>query len=59
KDNLNTFDFGAGLGIGYRITPQIGINARYVAGFTNIGKDNTVLSDSKNNNFQVGLSFGF
>ena len=58
KDAFNTFDFGLGLGAGYWITPKLGINARYNAGFTDIYKENN--GDSvKNNNFQVGLSYKF
>ncbi len=63
KDDLNTFDFGVGLGAGYYFTPQFGLTARYVAGITKIGKDDTILgrglSDSKNNVFQVGLAYKF
>ena len=58
KDAFNTFDFGLGLGAGYCITPKLGINARYNAGFTDIYKENN--GDSvKNNNFQVGLAYKF
>ena len=58
KDAFNTFDFGLGLGAGYWITPKLGINARYNAGFTDIYKENN--GDSvKNNNFQVGLAYKF
>ncbi|AQX52800.1 porin family protein [Elizabethkingia anophelis] len=57
-DGYNTFNFGMGLGAGYRFTPNISINARYTAGFTNIVKNNG--GDSvKNNNFQLGLGYTF
>ena len=63
KDNLNTFDFGVGIGAGYYFTPQLALTARYVAGVTKIGKDDNVFGrpyiDSKNNNFQVGLAYKF
>lgn len=63
KDNLNTFDFGLGLGAGYYFTPEVGLTVRYVAGLTNIGKDDNIYGvpykDSKNNVFQVGLAFKF
>ena len=63
KDNLNTFDFGLGLGAGYYFTPKFGLTARYVAGMTKIGKDDNVYGqpykDSKNNVFQVGLAYKF
>lgn len=60
KDNLNTFNFGLGLGAGYYFTPNIGLTARYVAGFTDIAKDRPSGSDAvKNNVFQVGLAYKF
>lgn len=58
KSELNGFNFGLGLGAGYYFTKNIGITARYVAGFTDIAKDNS--GDAvKNNNFQVGLAYKF
>lgn len=58
KDDLNGFNFGVGLGAGYYFTPNIGLTARYVAGFTDIYKDNG--GDAvKNNVFQVGLAYKF
>ena len=54
------FNFGVGIGAGYFFTPQIGLTARYVAGFTDIAKDRPSGSDAiKNNVFQVGLAFKF
>ena len=61
KDNLKGFDFGAGLGAGYFFTPNIGLTARYVAGFTDIAK-NRAGDDSnraRNNVFQLGLAYKF
>lgn len=61
KDNYNTFDFGLGLGAGYYFTQNIGITARYVAGFTDITNKDAFGSDAKvkNNNFQLGLAYKF
>lgn len=60
KDNLNTFNFGIGLGAGYYFTDNIGITARYVAGITDVAKDRPSNSDAvKNNVFQVGLAYKF
>ncbi|MDQ8750732.1 porin family protein [Elizabethkingia miricola] len=57
-DGYNTFNFGMGLGVGYKFTSNLGINARYTAGFTNIVKNNG--GDSvRNNNFQLGLGYTF
>ena len=60
-DTLKTFDFGAGIGAGYWFTPNVGINARYVAGFSDIAKDRASNDSNRarNNNFQVGLSYKF
>ncbi len=61
KDNLNGFDFGVGLGAGYYFTPNIGLTARYVAGFTDILDEEAFGSDAsaKNNTFQLGLAYKF
>lgn len=60
KDDLNGFNFGLGLGAGYYFTPNIGLTARYVAGFTDIAKDRQSGSDAvRNNVFQAGLAFKF
>ncbi|MBP2619180.1 porin family protein [Chryseobacterium jejuense] len=60
KDNLNTFNFGVGLGAGYYFTPNFGITARYVAGLTDIAKNRPSGSDAiRNNVFQVGLAYKF
>ena len=62
-DYLNRFNVGAGVGAGLKINENLGINARYTFGLTGIGKDGNVtdyfLSNSKNNNLQVGLNFDF
>jgi len=69
KDNYSSFNMGAGLGLGFNFTENFGINARYVAGFTDINKKNddengnTSLENNdnknRNNTFQVGLSYKF
>ncbi len=58
KDDVSGFDMGIGLGAGYYFTPNIGLTARYVAGFTDIIKDNPD-SSVKNNVFQLGLVYKF
>lgn len=57
KKNYKSFDLGLGVGAGYKIYKNIGINARYVVGLTNDTdiKDVTV----KNNSFHAGVSIGF
>lgn len=58
KDDFNKFNLGIGIGAGYYFTDNIGLTARYVAGTTDIYKNNN--GDAvRNNNFQVGLAFKF
>lgn len=59
KDEYSGFDFGVGLGAGYYFTPNIGITARYVAGFSDIVKDNESDNPVKNSAFQFGLAYKF
>lgn len=61
KDDLNGFNFGVGLGAGFNFTPNLGLNARYVAGVTDIYKDgkNPGNDAVRNNVFQVGLTYKF
>lgn len=58
KDFLNTFDFGVGIGAIYYFTSNLGVNIRYVAGFTDIYKYNEDKS-VRNNNLQIGLHYKF
>ena len=61
KDNFNNFNMGVGLGAGFDISKNVGLNARYVAGFSDITKESGPSTDAKNKNntFQVGLNFKF
>ena len=62
KDNFNGFNLGLGIGAGYDITKNIGINARYIAGFSDVTKpeaDPSTDAKNKNNVFQAGLYFKF
>ena len=62
-DDLKRFNAGGAIGLGYRITNNWGINARYTTGFTKIGKTDTpvgrVFNDSRNENIQLGLNYTF
>lgn len=58
KDSFRTFNFGAGIGLGYKFAPNIGINARYVAGLTDTLKFG-LGETSKNTNFQLGVNYYF
>lgn len=62
KDDFNNFNLGVGLGLGFDITENVGVNARYVAGFSDVTKpssDPSTNANNKNNTFQVGLDFSF
>lgn len=58
KESMNNFNFGAGIGLGYKFTPNLGMNARYIAGITKILK-NDFGDSSKNTNFQLGVNYLF
>lgn len=58
KDSMKSFNFGAGIGLGYKFTPNLGVNARYIAGITKILK-NDFGDSSKNTNFQLGVNYLF
>ena len=62
KDDFNNFNLGVGLGLGFDITKNVGLNARYVAGFSDVTKpssDPSTNASNKNNTFQVGLNVKF
>ncbi|PWN64149.1 porin family protein [Chryseobacterium viscerum] len=58
KDSFRTFNFGAGIGLGYRFTPNIGVNVRYIAGLTDTIKYG-LGETSRNTNFQLGINYLF
>ncbi len=62
KDKLRTTDFGAAAGIGYLSRIGLGINARYVHGFSNVyNNDNAPASvknaEISNRGVQIGLVY--
>lgn len=62
KSDFNNFNLGLGLGLGFDITKNVGLNARYVAGFSDVtkpGSDPSTNANNKNNAFQVGLNIKF
>lgn len=61
-NDFNKFNLGLGLGAGFDINKRFGINARYVAGFSDITKPNSdpsVNAKNKNNGFQLGVNLKF
>ncbi len=58
KELFNGFDMGIGLGAGYDFTSNFGANIRYVAGVTDVIKNNEG-DASRNGVFQFGLTYKF
>lgn len=59
RDFINGFDLGIGLGAGYNFTSNFGANLRYVAGVTDIIKDNEGGDSARNGVFQLGVTYTF
>lgn len=52
---MKLFDAGLGAGGGYWFTKNIGLNLRYVAGLTDIVKDNILDEKYRNSVFQLSI----
>jgi hypothetical protein len=59
KDSFKSTDISGALGIGYLSALNIGVDARYCLGFTNIAKDASDGTTVKNNNIQIGVFYVF
>ena len=63
KDNVKDFDFGANFGIGYNVTDNINVGARYYMGLTKISENgsesNDTKPDVKNHSFSIGVGYSF
>lgn len=60
NDDINRFNVGLGLGLGYYFSDHLGINARYVNSLTDIGKDRVDRQSIVTNRvFQLGLNYKF
>ncbi|MEG0187431.1 porin family protein [Algoriella sp.] len=63
KDNVKDFDFGVNFGLGYNVTDNINVGARYYMGLTKVGEntDNgtTAANDIKNHSFSLGVGYSF
>ncbi|KFF12057.1 hypothetical protein IW15_10770 [Chryseobacterium soli] len=60
KDDVNKFNLGLGLGLGYDFTPHLGINARYVNSLTDMRNSKPEGTDPLNHRvFQLGLNYKF
>ncbi len=60
KDSFNSFELGAGLGLGYRMASGFGIGARYNLGLSKIFNDDDGVDVAvKNSGFQISLMYMF
>ncbi|CEJ69414.1 hypothetical protein BN1195_01712 [Chryseobacterium oranimense G311] len=60
KDDINKFNLGLGLGLGYDITDNIGINARYINSLTDMRNHKPEGTEPLNHRtFQLGLNYKF
>jgi len=59
KNEVNSFDFGVGIGLSYDLTNGFFANARYNFGLTSVGKSNQYYKDSKNGVTQIGVGYKF
>lgn len=63
KDDVKKFNVGLGLGVGFDITHNLGINARYVNSLTHVANNAGVPEQDKDINtnrvFQLGLNYKF
>lgn len=59
NDYIKGFDFGIGLGAGYYLTKNIGVNLRYVAGLTDVLKNQGTQEKGTNQVVQFGLTYKF
>lgn len=56
KDQLQSFNFSAGAGLGYQLDKSIGVGARYMFGLSDILENNTTM---KSNALSVNLFYTF
>ncbi len=59
KDQLNSFDFGLNLGIGYKLDNGLNFGARYNLGLSNINDVNGFSSKNRNGVVQVSIGYFF
>lgn len=59
KDNFRSSIAGGIVGLGYKLTPKVNLNARYNMDFQSIAKDDINQDKSRFSGFAVSLGFGF
>ena len=55
KDQINSFDIGIPIGLGYKFNDNIGVSARFTPGITNINKSQSTYEAPKNRNMVIAL----
>ena len=59
KDDFKGIDFGAAIGLGYRLDSGLNFSARYILGLSNIAEDTEGDFSVQNNVFQVSVGYFF
>ena len=59
KKDINKSIFGGVLGVGYTVTPNIGINARYMMDFQKVAKEVTQQDKAKLSGFALSIGYNF
>lgn len=59
KDQIKSTDFSGVIGLGYLSSINLGVNARYNLGFSNINKDASTNTTVKNGVIQIGVFYMF
>lgn len=63
QNDIKNFDFGVNFGLGYNVTDNINVGARYYMGLTriteNVANGTQTGADVKNHSFSVGLGYSF
>ncbi|MFV0197635.1 PorT family protein [Empedobacter falsenii] len=63
KDDIKNFDFGVNFGLGYNVTDNINVGARYYMGLTkiteNVNNGTATGADVKNHSFSLGVGYSF
>lgn len=59
KDNYKKLDFGANIGVGYKLENGLNFGARYNLGLTNINNVNGISDKNRNGVLQVSIGYFF
>jgi len=59
KDDFRSSIAGGIVGLGYKISPKVNLNARYTMDFQGLAKDNINQDDARFSGFALSVGFGF